>query len=245
MSQAFFGTPARTYTGIELRRSTRIERTVPLFISGRDTAGQDFLERTSAVSINLHGCRYPSRHDLRVGAWITLQLGDAPNSEITTSVRAQVKSVHLPQSPREMHHIGVELETPGNIWSVPSPPTDWLVPLENSFLGNGETAGATGPARSSVLVEMPKPHLVEPIETPKATQSVPDQDAPEAPEEEKAAAPVPVPQVVPAQPKPGRLILTQDQLVNVMRGKLQQAAETAVREAMERQFHPVMRLAIA
>jgi hypothetical protein len=241
LSQAFFGTPARVYTGIELRRSTRIERTVPLFISGRDTAGQDFLERTSAVSVNLHGCRYPSRHDLRVGAWITLQLGDTPNSEIVISVRAQVKSVHMPQSPREMHHIGVELETPGNIWSIPSPPPDWLEPLERGFRGNGETAAATGPARSSVLVEMPKPHLVEPIETPKTAQSESVQDITE---EEKTGAPA-APQVIPAQPKPGRLILTQDQLVNVMRGKLQQAAETAVREAMERQFNPAMRLAIA
>ncbi len=241
MSQAFFGTPARTYTGIELRRSTRIERTVPLFISGRDTAGQDFLERTSAVSVNLHGCRYPSRHDLRVGSWITLQLGNAPNSEITTSVKAQVKSVHMPQSPREMHHIGVELETPGNIWSISSPPADWLTPLERGFRGNGETSAATGPARSSVLVEMPKPHLVESFESPKAAQAA----APSATEEEKAAAPASTPQVVPAQPKPGRLILTQDQLVNVMRGKLQQAAENAVREAMERQFNPAMRLAIA
>ena len=183
MSQAFFGTPARTYSGIELRRSTRIERTVPLFISGRDTAGQDFLERTSAVSVNLHGCRYPSRHDLRVGTWITLQLGDAPNSQITTSVRAQVKSVHLPQSPREMHHIGVELETPGNIWSVPSPPSDWVDPVERGFRGNGETAAATGPARSSVLVEMPKPHRSEAPEPVKAEQNA----AEEA--EEKEASP--------------------------------------------------------
>ena len=85
MSQAFFGTPARVYSGIELRRSTRIERTVPLFISGRDTGGQDFLERTSAVSVNLHGCRYPSRHDLRVGSWITLQLGESTIGEISGS----------------------------------------------------------------------------------------------------------------------------------------------------------------
>jgi hypothetical protein len=239
LSQAFFGTPARTYSGIELRRSTRIDRTVPLFISGRDTAGQDFLERTSAVSVNLHGCRYPSRHDLRVGSWITLQLGNAPNNEIAVSVRAQVKSVHVPQSPREMHHIGVELETPGNVWSVPAPPSDWLEPLERCFRGNGETAAATGPARSSVLVEMPKPHRSEAPEPAKAAQEA----AEEA--EEKEASPAPAPQVVPSQPKPGRLIMTQDQLVNVMRGKLQQAAENAVREAMERQFNPAMRLAIA
>jgi len=238
LSQAFFGTPARVYSGIELRRSTRIERSVPMFISGRDTQGQDFLERTSAVSINLHGCRYPSRHDLQVGSWITLQLGE--NALIETSatiVRAQVKSVHPPQSQRELHHVGVELETPGNIWSIPAPPADWLQPIDRGFRGNGETAAATGPARSSVLVEMPKPpHLKEIEET---TQPVENGGATEKVETAATLAP----QVVP--PRPGRLVLTQDQLINVMRGRMRQAAETAVREAMEKEFEPALRQALA
>src|SRR5262249_44376995 len=45
-------------------------------------------------------------------------------------------------------------------------------------------------------------------------------------------------------PRPGRLIMTQDQLVNVLRGRLQQAAENAVREAMAKQFEPAIRLAL-
>ena len=238
MSQAFFGTPARVYSGIELRRSTRIERTVPLFISGRDTAGQDFLERTSAVSVNLHGCRYPSRHDLRVGTWITLQLGEPSIGEISTTVRAQVKSVHLPQSPREMHSVGVELETPGNVWSIPSPPSDWVEPLERGFRGNGETAAATGPARSSVLVEMPRPQRSEPEEIVREANGESD----EKEVKQTASVPTPTPQVV---PRPGRLILTQDQLVGVMRGKMQHAAEIAVREAMAKQIEPAIREALA
>ncbi len=238
MSQAFFGTPARVYSGIELRRSTRIERSVPMFISGRDTSGQDFLERTSAVSINLHGCRYPSRHDLQVGAWITLQLGENALIETsTTIVRAQVKSVHPPQSQRELHHVGVELETPGNIWSIPAPPADWLQPIDRGFRGNGETAGATGPARSSVLVEMPKPPHMQEVEEPAQSAET------EAAAEKEAATAPPAPQVVP--PRPGRLVLTQEQLINVLRGRMRQAAEVAVREAMEKQFEPALREALA
>ena len=235
MSQAFFGTPAQVHSGIELRRSTRIERSVPIFISGRDSNGQDFLERTSAISVNLHGCRYPSRHDLQVGAWITLQLGE--NALIETSatiVRAQVKSVHMPQSPRELHHIGVELETPGNIWSVAAPPADWLTPLDRGFRGNGETAAATGPARSSVLVEMPKPQRAEFEEEQQETEA--------NGEAKQAEAAAPSPQVV---PKPGRLVLTQDQLVNVMRGRMQKAAESAVREALDKLLEPAIRRAMA
>ena len=235
MSQAFFGTPAQVHSGIELRRSTRIERSVPIFISGRDSNGQDFLERTSAISVNLHGCRYPSRHDLQVGAWITLQLGE--NALIETSatiVRAQVKSVHMPQSPRELHHIGVELETPGNIWSVPAPPADWLTPLDRGFRGNGETAAATGPARSSVLVEMPKPQRAEFEEEQQQTE--PNGEA------KQAEAAISSPQVV---PKPGRLVLTQDQLVSVMRGRMQKAAESAVREALDKLLEPAIQQAMA
>jgi hypothetical protein len=236
LSQAFFGTPARVYSGIELRRSTRIERTVPLFISGRDITGQDFLERTSAVSVNLHGCRYPSRHDLHVGSWITLQLGETTIGEVSTTVRAQVKSVHIPQSAREMHHIGVELETPGNIWSISAPPADWITPLERGFRGNGETSAATGPARSSVLVEMPRPQRSEP-EKP-AQQA----EAESSEKENTPMASAPAPQVI---SRPGRLILTQDQLVGVMRGKIQHAAEAAVGEAIAKQLEPAIREALA
>src|SRR5262249_7768758 len=167
-----------------------------MFISGRDTAGQDFLERTSAVSVNLHGCRYPSRHDLHVGTWITLQLGEPNAGEISTTVRAQVKSVHIPQSPREMHHVGVELETPGNVWSIPSPPADWIDPVQRGFRGNGETAGATGPARSSVLVEMPRPHLVEPKQEELKPEETSSTAAPEIPAVPAASAATPSPQVV-------------------------------------------------
>ncbi|HJZ65599.1 MAG TPA: hypothetical protein VKD70_14840 [Candidatus Acidoferrum sp.] len=240
MSQAFFGTPARVYSGIELRRSTRIERSVPMFISGRDTAGQDFLERTSAVSINLHGCRYPSRHDLQVGSWITLQLGESALIETsTTIVRAQVKSVHLPQSPRELHHIGVELETPGNVWSIPSPPSDWLQPIDCGFRGNGETAGATGPARTSVLLEMPKPPYLEEASEAESTETT------EAAPVENGPIPLPQPVSKVPLPKTGRLVLTQDQLINVLRGRMRQAAEAAVREAMEKQFKPMLHEALA
>ena len=233
MSQAFFGTPAHVNSGIELRRSTRIERTVPIFISGRDTLGQDFLERTSAISINLHGCRYPSRHDCRVGTWVTLQLGEPALGEISTTVRAQVKSVHLPQSARELHHVGVELESPGNIWSVPAPPADWVDEPKRNFRGTAETAGSTGPGKSPVLVEMPRPHLVEEEEVPRRLES------------ESTGKKAAVEQPEPQAPRPGRLILTPDQLVTVMRGKLQQAAESAVRDAIAKQLEPAIRQALS
>jgi vacuolar-type H+-ATPase subunit E/Vma4 len=57
--------------------------------------------------------------------------------------------------------------------------------------------------------------------------------------------PVAVPASQQAAPKPGRLVLTQEQLINVLRGRMRQAAEIAVREAMEKQFEPALREAMA
>ncbi len=147
------------FTGPEGRRSTRIERPVPLLITGHDGLGQEFLERTSAVSLNLHGCRYPSRHDTHVGSWITLQIGEAPLGEIVTTVRAQVRSVQIPRNPRDLYHVGVELEKPGNVWRVPTPPPDWVTAAERLKAelppSKEQTAAATGPGRAPTTEDMP------------------------------------------------------------------------------------------
>jgi hypothetical protein len=149
------------YTGPEGRRSTRIERPVPLLITGQDGLGQEFLERTSAVSLNLHGCRYPSRHDTHVGSWITLQIGDSGVGEIVTTVRAQVRSVQIPRNPRDLYQIGVQLEKPANVWRIPTPPPDWLTAGQRVAgelpPSKEQTAAATGPGRAPTADDIPKP----------------------------------------------------------------------------------------
>ena len=149
------------FAGPEGRRSTRIERPVPLLITGHDGMGQEFLERTSAVSLNLHGCRYPSRHDTHVGSWITLQIGDSAVDEIVTTVRAQVRSVQVPRNPRDLYHVGVQLEKPANVWRVPSPPPDWLTAAQRVAgelpPSKEQTAAATGPGRAPTAEDIPAP----------------------------------------------------------------------------------------
>jgi hypothetical protein len=147
------------YTGPEGRRSTRLERPVPLLITGHDGLGQEFLERTSAVSLNLHGCRYPSRHDTHVGTWVTMQIGDSGVGEIVTTVRAQVRSVQVPRNPRDLYHVGVQLEKPANVWRIPTPPPDWLTAAERVARelppSKEQTAAATGPGRAPTFEDMP------------------------------------------------------------------------------------------
>ena len=149
------------YAGPEGRRSTRIERPVPLLITGHDGLGQEFLERTSAVSLNLHGCRYPSRHDTHVGTWVTMQIGDSGLDEVVTTVRAQVRSVQVPRNPRDLYHVGVQLEKPANVWRIPTTPPDWLTAAQR-VLGElppskEQTAAATGPGRAPTLEDMMDP----------------------------------------------------------------------------------------
>ena len=147
------------YSGPEGRRSTRVERPVPLLITGHDGLGQEFLERTSAVSLNLHGCRYPSRHDTHVGTWVTMQIGDSGVGEIVTTVRAQVRSVQVPRNPRDLYHVGVQLEKPSNVWRIPTPPPDWLTAAQRVAgelpPSKEQTAAATGPGRAPRLEDMP------------------------------------------------------------------------------------------
>ncbi len=85
------------------RRSTRIEKSVPLMVLGQNLMGEQFMERTVSVTLNMHGCRYASRHDYGVGTWVTLQMVGLNNSkEKPATVRAVVRSVHPPESLREL-----------------------------------------------------------------------------------------------------------------------------------------------
>ena len=128
----------QSLSGLEGRRSTRIDRTVPLVVLGQTKTGLSFQEKTSTVSFNLHGCRcYPSRHEYPIGSSVGLRVLQPDGETISPVIRAFVKSVHPPASPRELFQVGVELESPSNIWNLSPAPSDW-----NRLLGiNASPAG--------------------------------------------------------------------------------------------------------
>src|SRR3974377_800779 len=64
---------SRSRREVDLRRSSRIEHPVSLMVLGTNRRGESFQEKTSVVSLNLHGCRYSSRHDYPLEGWVTLQ----------------------------------------------------------------------------------------------------------------------------------------------------------------------------
>jgi len=148
--------PLGPFSGIEYRRTTRVERAISLIISGQNNQGQLFQEWTWTTSFNLHGCRYPSRHECEIGAWITMQVGEPSGTAKIAATRARVKSIHASNSARESYQIGIELETPGNIWEVPSPPEDWLRGA-GTEVAKAQSSTATVPVRDPTIIKMSLP----------------------------------------------------------------------------------------
>jgi len=122
------------------RRSERVSESVPLIVRGIDLLGQPFEERTSTLALNLHGCRYSSKHHLPRNSWVTLE---APRGGEMRNVRARVAWIQRPHSVREFFQIGVELESPANIWGMDSAPESWQeaasLPVQESPWATKET----------------------------------------------------------------------------------------------------------
>ncbi len=105
----------------ERRRSDRLFEPVPLVVRGIDLLGQPFEERTATLALNLHGCRYSSKHHLPKNTWVTLEL---PQTQNRRNVRARVAWVQRPHSIRDFFQVAVELEDPANIWGLDALPED-------------------------------------------------------------------------------------------------------------------------
>jgi hypothetical protein len=232
-------------SGLEGRRSTRIDRTVPLVVLGQTKTGLSFQEKTSTVSFNLHGCRYPSRHEYPIGASVGLRVLQPDGESISPVIRAFVKSVHPPSTPRELFQVGVELESPANIWNVTPPPSDWTRLLG----GNGPTASMAAavapaleppapPAPTALEPQVP-PTVFSPAVAPSIAASEPRISqvtafpSPTAPQRETASA------------KPERVAITIDQLVAAMQGKLQAAAEKVVQNTLATHLDEAINEALA
>lgn len=232
------------------RRSTRVFQAVPLSVSGQNRIGNLFLESTSAVAVNCHGCLYPSRHEYRHGSWVTLEVPNQHVNLLARPVRAQVKFIRLPRSPQELYLVGVELENPANVWGIATAPEDWLRFAEAP--PNAVTNAPVNATPSSVtLAPLAAPQIARGDE--QSTPSVPTQQsdlasaaAPGAPNEHTA------PLAIPAAPTNGAAAVsyvtngsvTPEQLLRLLDGKLQQAAEKAVSAALSARLSTAVNQAV-
>jgi hypothetical protein len=107
------------------RRSSRIVQAVPLVVTGVDALGRPFVERTSSLIINCHGCRYQSKHYVLKNMWVTLEIPHPEAGQLPRQVRGRVAWIQRPRTVRQLFQVALELEIPGNVWGIGFPPEDW------------------------------------------------------------------------------------------------------------------------
>ena len=112
--------------GAENRRSTRVIHAVPITVRSTDALGQPFEEFTSTVTVNCNGCKYESKHYVPKGSKLTVEIGARQRGTGSKIFPARVVWVQRPRTYREIFHIAVEFEIPGNVWDIKSPPKDWF-----------------------------------------------------------------------------------------------------------------------
>src|SRR5467141_932398 len=117
-------------TELRKRRSTRIVQAVPLVVTGVDALGRPFVERTSSLIINCHGCRYQSKHYVLKNMWVTMEIPHPESAQPPRTVRGRVAWIQRPRTVRQLFQVALELEVSGNVWGIAFPPEDWAASPE-------------------------------------------------------------------------------------------------------------------
>jgi hypothetical protein len=117
---------ANTSSELRKRRSTRIVQAVPLVVTGVDALGRPFVERTSSLIVNCHGCRYQSKHYVLKNMWVTMEIPHPETSQPPRTVRGRVAWIQRPRTVRQLFQVALELEVSGNVWGIAFPPEDWF-----------------------------------------------------------------------------------------------------------------------
>jgi hypothetical protein len=107
------------------RRSTRIDKAMPIVVHGVGALREPYDEQVSTLSISCHGCTYLSRNEVIQGDAVFLDVKPA-NDAGKCSTRARVKWVQKVPAKDKSFQVAVELEVAGNIWGIVAPPSDWF-----------------------------------------------------------------------------------------------------------------------
>ena len=73
------------------RRSSRIEKAIPLAVQGVDASRAPFREGVTTVAISCHGCSYQMKHEVLPVLLVILDMGQRANGYSDWPARARVK----------------------------------------------------------------------------------------------------------------------------------------------------------
>src|SRR5438094_7625474 len=142
------------------RRSTRIVQAVPLLVTGVDALGRPFVERTSSLIINCHGCRYQSKHYVLKNMWVTMEIPHPETGQPPRTVRGRVAWIQRPRTVRQLFQVALELEVSGNVWGIGFPPEDWTAfPEAGQFVMKLDGAPESSPLPPQADEAEAVPHL--------------------------------------------------------------------------------------
>jgi hypothetical protein len=172
-------TAANPTSDLRKRRSTRIVQAVPLEITGVDALGRPFVERTSSLILNCHGCRYQSKHYVLKNMWVKLEVPHQEAGRPPRTVRGRVAWIQRPRTVRQFFQVALELESPGNLWGIAFPPDDWFAPADTEKAQAASAAQGT----SQVNLQLPSSMPMEVSETEfHVSLTEPDPPAPASPD---------------------------------------------------------------
>src|SRR5216683_1570239 len=154
-------------TELRKRRSTRIVQAVPLVVTGVDALGRPFVERTSSLIINCHGCRYQSKHYVLKNMWVTLEVPHPETGQLPRTVRGRVAWIQRPRTVRQLFQVALELEIPGNAWGIAFPPQDWF-----PFPEVGHAQGDLGAADERLQLPAERVDIQLPLAEPEAPAAI-------------------------------------------------------------------------
>jgi len=121
--------------GVDKRRSKRLVLALPIRVKGVDALNEPFTELTRTVMVSCHGCKYQSRHFTPKGTIVTLEIPRGNPAHPPRTIEGKVIWIQRPRHARELLHIGLNFEVPGNVWDIPMPPDDWFpLPGEPAFV---------------------------------------------------------------------------------------------------------------
>jgi hypothetical protein len=151
-----------------------------------DALGQPFKERTTTVMVNCHGCKYQSKHYVPKNSVVTLDIPRPEPGRPAQSVQGRVVWVQRPRTVRELFQIGLEFETPGNVWGIAFPPDDWAASITDS-----DFEDASGLALVPEFeVEAGGPSSPQQMAPPVTSHPTPPPVSPAAPTSAAPAAPI-------------------------------------------------------